>query len=78
MSDATITATKEALDEFAYPTYTALSATQKLAVAEEINKLTKTVSGSSVALDFSGEDKVTTIKQANDYVAAAVNKVVGN
>ena len=78
LSEATITSTKTALDGFAYPTYTALSATQKLSVAEEINKLAKTVSGSSVALDFSAADAVTTIKQANDYVAAAVNKVVGN
>ncbi|MEK4711793.1 S-layer homology domain-containing protein [Sporosarcina sp. FSL K6-5500] len=73
---STISNTKSKLDGFAYPSYTGLTDSQKLVVAEEINKLTKIVDGAPKALNFSGVDKVTTIKQANDYVAAAVAKVL--
>ncbi|AMQ07672.1 S-layer homology domain-containing protein [Sporosarcina psychrophila] len=77
LATATNISTKTTLDTFAYPTYVALDATQKLAVAEEVNKLTKTdTAGVVVALNFAGIDKVTTIKQANDYVAAAVAKIL--
>lgn len=80
LSAATISSTKAALDTYAYAPYEALTTTQKLSVAEEINKLTKPVGNPAVAtpLDFSGTDAVKTLKQANDYIDAAIKKVLGN
>ncbi|MQR94763.1 hypothetical protein [Fictibacillus phosphorivorans] len=80
LSAATISGTDANLDTYAYAPYVALTTTQQLAVAEEINKLTKTTGTPAVttSLDFSGADAVTTLKQANDYIDAAIKKVLGN
>lgn len=73
---ATTTAsTKDALDTYAYAPYKELSAAQKLAVAEEINKLTKSDGATPpviTPLDFSGADAVTTLKAANEIIDAAI------
>lgn len=71
---ATVTGTKTALDTYAYAPYVALTNAQKLAVAEEINSLTKPVGSPAVdtPLDFSGADAVTTLAQANAYIDAAI------
>ncbi|EGQ26752.1 ATP synthase subunit gamma [Sporosarcina newyorkensis 2681] len=60
-----------------------MSLAQKLAVAEEINKLTKSdgkTPPTFTPLDFSDAtasgDAVTTLKAANDYIDAAIAKVV--
>ncbi|MBB5149102.1 hypothetical protein [Ureibacillus thermosphaericus] len=81
LADATITSTKDALDAYAYDPYVALTTSQKLAVAEEINKLTKSDGGNPptiTPLNFNDEDKVTTLKQANAYIDAAIAVVLGN
>lgn len=74
---ATPTTTKNNLDLYAYAPYVALTAIEKVAVAEEINKLTKPVGNPAVdtALDFSGADAVKTLKAANDIIDAAIAKV---
>jgi beta-galactosidase beta subunit len=80
LSGATISATKAALDAYAYAPYVALTATQQVAVAEEINKLTKPTSATDStpkSLNFTvapGSDSVTTIAQANAYIDAAIAK----
>jgi trimeric autotransporter adhesin len=79
LSAATTAGTKDNLDLYAYAPYVALSASQKVAVAEEINKLTKTTTAGGVttttSLNFGTADAVTTLKQANDYIDAAITKV---
>ena len=78
LADATNSITKNKLDTYAYAPYVALTASQKVAVAEEINKLTKPTSATNstlVALDFSGADAVSTLAQANAYIDAAISKV---
>lgn len=74
LSGTDIATTKGALDTYAYAPYVALSASEKLAVAEEINKLTKMAGSPAVAtpLDFSGADAVTTLAQANAIIDAAI------
>lgn len=73
---STTTKTKTALDNYAYAPYKALSAAQKVAVAEEINKLTKKDSdGNAVSLNFAGDDAVKTMKAANDIIDAAITRV---
>jgi len=76
LSVATISKTKTALDAYAYAPYVALTTSQKLVVAEEINKLTKTTGTPAVtsSLDFGGDDVVTTFAQANAYIDAAIAK----
>lgn len=74
----TTASTKGHLDTYAYAPYKALSAVQKLAVAEEINKLTKPTSATDatpVALNFAGTDAVKTLKAANDIIDAAITRV---
>lgn len=81
LAGATNSTTKAALDTYAYAPYVALTAAQKVAVAEEINKLTKPTSATNptlVALNFAGADAVSTLAQANAYIDAAINKVKGN
>lgn len=78
---ATNSTTKAALDLYAYGPYDVLTAAQKVAVAEEINKLTKPTSATNptlVALNFANVDAVSTVAQANAYIDAAINKVKGN
>ncbi|MDR7000077.1 Ig-like domain-containing protein [Neobacillus niacini] len=81
LAAATISTTKTALDTYAYAPYEALTTSQKLAVAEEINKLTKPVTSGGVttntALDFGGVDAVVTLAQANAYIDAAIKTVLG-
>jgi hypothetical protein len=74
----TITSTKGHLDTFAYAPYAALNTSQKLAVAEQINKLTKSAGTPAVEtkLNFADADAVTTLKQANDYIDAAISAVL--
>ena len=72
LSDAKIADTKAKLDTYGYAPYAALSAVQKVAVAEEFNKLTKKVGDNYVSLDFSGADKVTTLKAANAFIDTAI------
>lgn len=72
LSGATTTATKTALDTYAYAPYIALSAANKLAVAEKVNALTKDVSGTATPLNFGGADAVTTQAQANAIIDAAI------
>jgi hypothetical protein len=64
--------TKTALDTYAYAPYKALTNAEKLAVATEINELTKLVGDVETPLDFSGEDKVKTLAEANAYIDAAI------
>jgi hypothetical protein len=81
LASASITATNAALTTYGYAPFTALSTTQKLAVSEEINKLTKSNGATPpvyTALDFGGTDAVTTLAQANAYIDAAIKKVLGN
>ena len=80
LTPATTTAgTKDKLDTYAYAPYVALSASQKVSVAEEINKLTKTTTvggvSTTTSLNFASTDAVKTLKQANDYIDAAIAKV---
>ena len=78
LATATNSTTKAKLDTYAYAPYVALTASQKVAVAEEINKLTKPTSATNptpVALDFSDGDAVSTLAQANAYIDAAISKV---
>ena len=78
LADATNSTTKAKLDAYAYAPYVALTASQKVAVAEEINKLTKPTSATNptlVALDFSDGDAVSTLAQANAYIDTAISKV---
>lgn len=75
LDGATTTATKAALDTYAYAPYEALTNLQKLDVAAEINKLTKSDGATPptiTPLDFSGADAVTTLKAANDIIDAAI------
>jgi len=76
----TISTTKANLDTYAYAPYVALTVSQQLAVAEEINKLTKPAGNPAVAtpLNFSTGDAVATLAQANAYIDAAIKKVLGN
>ncbi|MGX2961717.1 S-layer homology domain-containing protein [Peribacillus sp. JNUCC 23] len=73
----TISTTKAALVDYAYAPYAALTTVQQLAVAEEINKLTKPVGTPAVAtaLNFGSTDAVSTLAQANAYIDAAIAKV---
>lgn len=79
LANASTTSTKTALDTYAYAPYVALSGVEKLAVAEEINKLTKRPAGAPegifIPLDFSTGDAVTTLKAANDIIDAAIAKL---
>jgi hypothetical protein len=78
LTAATNSTTKAVLDEYAYAPYTALTAAQKVAVAEEINKLTKPTSATDatpVKLNFADADAVKTQAQANAYIDAAIAKV---
>lgn len=78
LSGATITSTKTVLDTYEYAPYVTLSAAKKVAVAEEINKLTKPTSATDstpVSLDFAGVDAVTTLAEANAIIDAAIAKV---
>ena len=70
--------TKDELDTYAYAPYVALTNSQKLAVATEINGLTKVVADVVTPLDFSNGDAVTTLKAANVYIDAAITKVLAN
>ncbi|MBW9172910.1 hypothetical protein K2F43_17020 [Clostridium estertheticum] len=70
-----ITKTNTALTAYAYAPYIALTDAQKLAVAENINGLTKTVATVVTPLDFTsatGADAVKTIAQANAIIDAAI------
>ncbi len=74
LDTATATSTKKALDDYAHPDYIALSDQKRYAVAELINKLN--VNG--VKLNFTkAPDKVTLLRQANDYIKTALDTVNG-
>lgn len=76
LASATTTKTQAALADYGYKAYTDLSTVKKIAVAEEINKLTKKdADGNDVSLDFGGTDKVTTLKAANEIIDAAITRV---
>lgn len=68
----TASETMAELDTYAYAPYVALSNADKLAVATEINGLTKMVGTTETPLDFTGDDAVTTLKEANDIIDAAI------
>ena len=75
---ATTTSTKAALDAYAYDAYTALTTVQKIAVAEEINKLVHVDDkGVETPYNFAAgqKDEVKTFKAANDIIDAAIAKV---
>ena len=72
LDGATPTNTMAKLDTYAYAPYVALSNADKLAVATEINGLTKMVGTTETPLDFTGGDAVTTLKEANDIIDAAI------
>jgi trimeric autotransporter adhesin len=75
LADATNVETKAALDAYDYTPYANLTTAQKVAVAEELNKLTKVVGETVTPLDFSDEDAVETLAQANAYIDIAIAKV---
>lgn len=79
LASSSTSATKGHLDEFAYDAYVALTAAQKIAVAEEINKLVHVdKDGKATPYNFtkgSGKDEVKTLKAANDIIDAAIAKV---
>lgn len=81
LASATTTSatTKTALDTYANDEYKALEAADKLAVAKEINKLTKNTGTEQAPvqteLDFAGADAVTTLAQADKYIADAIAAV---
>lgn len=74
LASATTTSIKTALDNYKYDAYEALSAVDKVKVAQEIGKLTKPVGSPAVdtPLDFSGSDAVTTMAQANAIIDTAI------
>lgn len=76
LANATISETKVALDGYGYAPYVALTAVQKVAVAEQFNKLTKKVGTETVSLNFTpgveGTDAVATLKAANAYIDTAI------
>lgn len=72
LAAATVTSTKTALDTYAYAPYVALTNAQKIAVATEINSLTKDVSGTATPLDFGVADAVKTLAEANAIIDAAI------
>jgi hypothetical protein len=72
LDGATPTNTKAALDTYAYKPYAALTNAEKLAVATEINSLTKVVADVVTPLDFSGADAVETLAEANAIIDAAI------
>jgi hypothetical protein len=72
LAAADTASTKGALDTYAYDAYVALTNAEKLAVATEINSLTKDVSGTATPLDFSGADAVETLAEANAIIDAAI------
>lgn len=77
LASTTPAAIKAALDTYAYAPYVALTSVQKLAVAEEISKLTKSDGATPpviTPLNFSGADAVKTVKAANDFIDAAIAK----
>lgn len=69
---ATTSTIKANLDTYAYDEYVALTSTQKIAVAAQIDKLTKDVSGVATPLNFSGADAVKTLAEANAIIDAAI------
>lgn len=71
LATATTADIKADLDTYAYAGYVNLTNTQKVSVAQEIGKLTKSVSGTPTPLDFSGADAVKSFKEANDIIDAA-------
>ncbi|MCS5502053.1 hypothetical protein NY607_13035 [Lysinibacillus sp. A4] len=76
LASATTSATKGELDKYAYDAYMALTPSQKIAVAEEINKLVHVdKDGKETSYDFSGADAVKTLKAANDIIDAAIAKI---
>jgi hypothetical protein len=72
LANATTSSVKAALDDYKYAGYVSLTNTQKVAVAQEILKLTKDVNGTATPLDFSGDDAVKSFKEADDYIKAAI------
>lgn len=72
LAAADTASTKGALDTYAYDAYVALTNAEKLAVATEINGLTKDVSGTATPLDFLGADAVKTLAEANAIIDAAI------
>jgi trimeric autotransporter adhesin len=77
LSVATTSTTKAALDVYAYDSYVALTASEKIAVAEYINSLVKLVGNPAVEtpLNFLGVDAVTTLAEANAYIDTAIAAV---
>lgn len=75
LAAADTVSTKAALDTYAYDAYVALTNVEKLAVATEINSLTKDVSGTATPLDFSGADAVETLAEANAIIDAAIASI---
>jgi trimeric autotransporter adhesin len=72
LANATTSDVKAALDAYKYAGYVSLTNTQKVAVAQEILKLTKDVDGKATPLNFAGEDAVKSFKEADDYIKAAI------
>ncbi|MGD8190307.1 hypothetical protein ACQCN2_10025 [Brevibacillus ginsengisoli] len=72
LASATTTSIKTALDTYAFDGYANLTNTQKVAVAQQVAKLTKTVNGTVTPLNFAGTDAVKTLKEANDIITAAI------
>ncbi|WP_055745650.1 hypothetical protein [Brevibacillus choshinensis] len=71
LASATTANIKAALDDYAFVGYVSLTNTQKVAVAQEIGKLTKTSGTTTTPLNFGGTDAVKSFKQANDIITAA-------
>jgi hypothetical protein len=73
LASGTVTKTQTALDTYAYDEYMALTTVQKLAVAEEINKLAHVAAdGTKTPYNFAGTDAVKTLAEANAIIDAAI------
>lgn len=71
-----VTKVKSELDTYGYDNYKSLTTAEKIAVAEEISKLVHVdKDGLETAYDFSGDDAVETLAEANAIIDEAIGAI---